>query len=155
MRYVCLILLILPISSFASAIYKCTDHAGRVEFTNQRCATDTVQKEVPRAAPAPLRDDEAMSVSEFGARLKYSWWKKGQSLMEANFVVYNDNGFGIRDIEVECVHFANSGTQIDRNVRTIYEVIPALSRKGVSGFSMGFIHSQAERSTCSIISVKK
>jgi len=108
-----------------------------------------------KAAPAPRRDDEAMVVSEFGARLWYQWWKKGMSLMEANFVVYNDNGFDIRDIEVECVHFANSGTQIDRNVRTIYEVIPALSRKGVSGFSMGFIHSQAERSTCSIISVKK
>lgn len=155
MRYFLLVLIALPALLPAAAIYKCTDQSGRVGFSSEPCAAAAIQQELPRAAPAPARDDEAMVVSEYGARLWYQWWKEGSSLMQGNFVVYNDNGYDIKDVEIACVHYGNSGTEIDRNVRTIYEVIPAGERKGVSGFNMGFIHSQAARSKCSILSVKK
>lgn len=155
MRFFILLLAALPALSPAAAIYKCTDQSGRVGFSDAPCAAGSEQQDVPRAAPPPTRDDASMVDSEFGARLWYQWWKEGGSLMQGNFVVYNDNDHDIKDVEISCVHFGNSGTEIDRNTRTIYEVIPAGERKGVSGFNMGFIHSQAARSSCSILSIKR
>ena len=58
-------------------------------------------------------------------------WKKGgfDNVMIATFTFQNTNAFDVKDVEVTCEHFANSGTFIDRNVRTIYEVIKAKSSK--------------------------
>jgi hypothetical protein len=80
-------------------------------------------------------------------------WSKGGfgSVMEANFVIRNPLEFGVKDIEITCVHAAPSGTEIDRNSRTIYEVFPAKSTKRIDDVNMGFIHSQARRSRCRIV----
>lgn len=152
------IFFLLPLFCYAAnaaPIYKCTDNAGRVSYSSEQCSGAADQQVLPSSsAPAP---NSTMTMSEpaFGARLAYEWWKVGTSFMEGNFVVYNDNAYAIKDIEVACVHAGNSGTQIDRNVRTIYEQVPPNGRKGVSGLPMGLIHSQATSTTCSIISVKR
>jgi 5-keto 4-deoxyuronate isomerase len=80
-----------------------------------------------------------------------NWYKGGfENIMLADFVFKNDNDFPVKDLTVECIHSAPSGTQIDQNTRTIYEVIPAHGTKSIQKFNMGFIHSQAERSSCHI-----
>ena len=149
---------LLPLLCFAAnaaPIYKCTDESGRVSYSGEQCSGVADQKVLPsNSAPAPT-SSMTMSTPAFGARLAYEWWKVGTSFMEGNFVVYNDNDYAIKDIEVECVHSGNSGTQLDRNVRTIYELVPAGGRKGVSGLQMGLIHTQATSTICSIISVKR
>jgi len=39
------------------------------------------------------------------------------------FTVRNPTNYRIKDLEITCIHYAPSGTEIDRNVRTIYEAV--------------------------------
>jgi hypothetical protein len=71
--------------------------------------------------------------------------------MVADFLLRNDNPFAVKDLTVTCVHSAPSGTKIDKNTRTIYEIIPAHGRKWIKNFNMGFIANQAVESSCSVI----
>lgn len=48
-------------------------------------------------------------------------------MMIATFRIDNNNPVPIKDIEVTCIHWANSDTVIDRNTRTIYQRINAKS----------------------------
>ena len=68
--------------------------------------------------------------------------------MVASFVISNNNPAPIKDVQVTCVHAADSGTVIDRNTRTIFERIESGSYFYVHDLNMGFIHSQAVRSRC-------
>ena len=70
--------------------------------------------------------------------------------MVANFTIRNDSAYEIRDIEIVCDHYARSGTRIDRNERTIYDIVPAKRRRTFRNFNMGFIHSQVQKSGCRI-----
>ena len=79
-------------------------------------------------------------------------WSTGGfgSVMLADFSVSNSSPYPVKDLEVTCTHFANSGTQIDSNTQTIYEVVPAKGKKVVRDFNMGFIHSQATSTSCKV-----
>ena len=79
-------------------------------------------------------------------------WRKGafDSIMEATFIIRNKSTHDIKDIQILCTHFANSGTKIDSNKRTIFEVIKANSKETYSNFNMGFIHEQANSTSCKI-----
>jgi hypothetical protein len=70
--------------------------------------------------------------------------------MVADFTVENNSSYNIKDLEITCHHFAKSGTQIDSNTRTIYDVVKAHSTKKFMKFNMGFIHSQAAQSSCAV-----
>jgi hypothetical protein len=84
-------------------------------------------------------------------KLDFKWSKSGfGSIMEADFTITNPTSYKVKDLEVECVHSAPSGTVIDSNTRTIYEVIEPKSKKVIKKFNMGFIHSQAASSSCRI-----
>lgn len=74
--------------------------------------------------------------------------------MEATFIVENNNDFQIKDIEIECQHYAKSGTAIDNNKRTIFDVVPANSKKVFANFNMGFLHSQSVSTSCHITKIK-
>jgi hypothetical protein len=83
--------------------------------------------------------------------LDFRWGKEGfGNVMEADFTVKNDSDHDIKDIEIKCRHFAKSGTEIDSNSRTIYDVVKAHSTKKFRKFNMGFIHTQAAQSSCAI-----
>jgi hypothetical protein len=56
----------------------------------------------------------------------------------------------VKDLSVKCRHSAPSGTEIDSNQRTIYEVVPANSTKTVHDVNMGFIAPQVVSSRCRI-----
>ncbi len=87
-------------------------------------------------------------------KLDYSWRKGGfDSVMEANFTITNNSQYNVKDVEITCNHFAKSGTKIDSNTRTIYDIVNAHSSKKFPNFNMGFIHSQASSSACSIVSL--
>ncbi len=74
--------------------------------------------------------------------------------MEANFTVENQSQYNIKDIEIKCTYFGKSGTAIDSNRRTIYDVVKAKSKKKFNKFNMGFIHTQANSSSCEITDLK-
>jgi len=93
------------------------------------------------------REDVASSVRI----LDWSWSKGGfGNIMKADFQMRNDSRYDIKDIVVKCTHFGKSGTEIDSNTRTIYDVIEAGETKVFQDFSMGFIHSQTDTSRPSI-----
>ena len=99
------------------------------------------------AAAAPPKDDPTDKIS-----LDFSWSKGGfDNVMEANFTVKNSNTYDVKDIKIKCIHSAPSGTKIDENDRIIYEVFPAGKTRTVKNFNMGFIHSQANKSSCAVI----
>ncbi|GMO40837.1 hypothetical protein [Bradyrhizobium sp. TM233] len=82
---------------------------------------------------------------------KFSWQKGGfDNVMLATLTIENTNDFAVKDVDVRCEHTANSGTLIDANTRTIYEAIKPKSSKTVRGFNMGFINTQASRSSCHV-----
>ena len=72
-------------------------------------------------------------------------------LMTATFTVSNRSKHDIKDIEIKCVHLAPSGTKVDSNKRTIYEIVKAGSARTFPEFDMGFIfHPQVESTRCGI-----
>lgn len=79
-------------------------------------------------------------------------WRKGafDEVMIANFTLHNPTQYRFKDFEIKCTHSAPSGTVIDSNTRTIYEVVDPNSAKKVPNMNMGFIHSQVTRSVCQI-----
>ena len=70
--------------------------------------------------------------------------------MEATFTISNSSDYDVKDIEIRCTHAAPSGTEIDRNTRTLYDIVQARSTRTFPKVNMGFIHSQASRSGCSV-----
>lgn len=82
----------------------------------------------------------------------FEWGKTGfDSVMEINMTIKNNGTKDIKDLTVECVHSSNSGTVVDRNKREVYEVIKVGETKKINNFNMGFIHSQATSSGCSVV----
>lgn len=87
--------------------------------------------------------------------LEFNWEKAGfDNIMKGDFTVINDSAYKIKDIEIKCIHFGKSGSRIDSNTRTIFDVVEKESSKTFKDFSMGMIHSQAEKSSCEIIDLK-
>ena len=86
--------------------------------------------------------------------LDFTWGKSAfGNVMEANFTITNKGAADLKDFEITCTHFAKSGTEIDSNKRTIYDVVKAGQTRRFPNFNMGFIHDQANTSTCRITDV--
>lgn len=82
---------------------------------------------------------------------KWSWKKGGfDSVMLATFTIQNTNAFSVKDIRIHCEHSAPSGTLIDSSSQTIYEAIKVGASRTFKEVNMGFVHSQAKSSSCSI-----
>ena len=99
--------------------------------------------------PAPAIDPRDALLRD--VKLEYKWRKEGfGNVMVADFTVKNPTQYRFKDFEIKCTHLAPSGTEIDSNRRTIYEVVEPKSTKVIKQMNMGFIHSQAARSGCEI-----
>jgi len=102
----------------------------------------------PAPPPPPSRDESALQNVKL---VDFSWSTGGfNSVMLATFVIKNDNDFPVKDITITCTHFAQSGTEIDSNTHTIYDVVKAKKKRTFREVNMGFIHSQAASSRCGI-----
>lgn len=101
------------------------------------------------SGPSPAQIKEQVKAQVIIKNLK--WYKSGfDSVMMVNASFENKSGRDVKDIELTCDHFSNSGTKIDSNTRVIYEIVKAGKVKAVRDFNMGLIHSQAASTTCSI-----
>ena len=122
---------------------------------------------------APANADYAAKKSEFQAKLdararyedhpeealslgKVSWHKDGfgSVMIIDRLTVTNDAPFPIKDFSIDCDHYAPSGTKIDSNDRTVYEVVPASGKFQLRNFNMGFIASQAASTSCQVTDAK-
>jgi len=85
-------------------------------------------------------------------KLDFNWSKGGfGNVMLADFTISNPSDYSIKDIEITCEHSAPSGTEIDSNTRTVYQTVPAKGKKVIRNFNMGWIHTQAARSSCKVV----
>lgn len=108
-------------------------------------------------SPNPSQTSNTSSKEEVlsSVKLKYDWGKGGfDNVMEANFTIENQSKYNIKDVEIKCTHYGKSGTAIDSNTRTIYDIVKAKSKKRFDKFNMGFIHTQANSSSCEITDLK-
>jgi hypothetical protein len=95
--------------------------------------------------------EEPKTVALRDVKLDYKWEKSGfGNIMMADFTLKNPTIYRFKDFEISCTHFAPSGTQIDSNTRTIYEVVEPHSTKKINQMNMGFINSQAASSGCKL-----
>jgi hypothetical protein len=109
-------------------------------------------------APRPAGAEQGTALSEDPKRILLRDvellfnWRKGAfgTVMEADFTVRNPTDFQFKDFTIKCTHSAPSGTAIDSNTETIYEVVEPHSKRSIKNVNMGFIHTQAARSVCVI-----
>lgn len=107
----------------------------------------------PAKKPLSLSARRSEALSLIG--LQFRWRKEGfGNVLEADFTIHNKSNYDVKDIEIKCSLFGKSGTLIDSNTRTIYEIVKANSRKTFANFNMGFIHSQAASSSCEVTDLK-
>jgi hypothetical protein len=102
------------------------------------------EKEIP--SPQSIKKQIMNQVN-----LEYKWKKEGfGNIMEADLFIKNNSAYDIKDIQIQCDHFAKSGTKIDSNNRPIYEIIGKSSSKNYLNFNMGFMNQQVNTSSCYI-----
>lgn len=105
----------------------------------------------PTQPPAPSRPDPQQSAL---AKLKLDFtWKLGgfDNVILATFTVKNGNDFDVKDIQIRCEAFGKSGTKIDRNTRTIFDVVKAKKTKQLPEANLGLVNSQAHQLACEIV----
>ncbi len=104
----------------------------------------------PKSATVNTPDPKSQAVSKI--ELKNLRWGKGGfgNVMEVSVTLINNGQRDVKDIELKCEHFSNSGTRIDSNKRVIYEIIPAGKSKTIKEFNMGLIHNQATKTGCHV-----
>jgi hypothetical protein len=106
-----------------------------------------------QSAEAPSMSPKEAALA--AVKLDFAWSKGGfENIMMADFTIDNKGERDIKDIEITCDHMGKSGTRIDSNTRTIYDIVKAKSRKKFNKFNMGLIHSQAASSSCRISDLK-
>lgn len=130
-----------------------TDHApaGPAPIASQAVAS------VNQTYVEPKPEDLSHSQMLANFRIKnLSWTKEGFGMiMEARFSVHNDNPMPVKDVEVTCSSSGPSGSIIDTNSRTIYELVRAKSYVDVDKMSMGFIRTEAVDTKCRVTGFSK
>jgi hypothetical protein len=102
----------------------------------------------PPSAPQLNPHDMALrstSIAKYHGRKDES----GVILYET-FTIKNDGTAAVKDLKIKCDHSGPSGTVMDSNTRTIYEIVPAHKSRTFPNFNMGFIDPQATKSGCQI-----
>ena len=74
----------------------------------------------------------------------------GEMVLMVDFTITNNNSSPVKDIKVVCDGYAQSGTKIDKNKRTIYVKIPAKANYKVNNHNMGFISSDVSAIKCRV-----
>lgn len=105
----------------------------------------------PSISSAPSVSDIKQQIKG-QVRIEKLKWNTGaaDTIMMLSATLVNQSDRDIKDIEITCEHFSNSGTKIDSNNKTVYEIIKAGKSKRIRDFNMGFIHSQAATTNCSV-----
>jgi hypothetical protein len=105
---------------------------------------------MPAAAPVShLSPHEAALQSTTIAKYHGRKDELGMVLYET-FTVRNDGAAAVKDLKIKCENEAPSGTTLDSNTRTIYEIVPAHRSRTFANFNMGFVDPQTSRSGCQI-----
>ena len=68
-----------------------------------------------------------------------------------SILIKNSNSFSIKDVIIICEFYGGSGTIIDSKRITIYEKVGPKAEIRAKGITVGFIHEQAKKYSCSAL----
>jgi hypothetical protein len=144
----------LSIAAFLVALAAMAYHAHKLDAPlAARYAAEHPQPTPTPTARAVEEETSAPAPVYFGIPelTEFSWSRGGfDSVLLADFTIRNNKQVDIKDIVVHCYGLASSGTHIDDNERTIYQVVRAGQTKHIYGFSMGFLNSQVATLRCGL-----
>jgi zinc-ribbon domain len=116
-------------------------YAGRVSDLYRQASGDSADSSPP---------DPKIGVLARTA-LSYKPYKDDSGIgLDVRFTIKNDSDQDIKDVQIVCDDFAKSGTKIDDNKRTIYEIVKAHTTRRFPRFDMGFVDSQTASTSCRI-----
>jgi len=115
------------------------------EIQEKQRAADAEKERLASRTPLEVATDETKLVN-------YTWHKSGfGNVMVASFTIRNSSPYNVKDFDIRCEHSARSGTVIDHNEQTVYEIVKSRSTRTFRDVSMGFIDPQAAASGCEIL----
>jgi hypothetical protein len=87
--------------------------------------------------------------------LKHDSYKGGfDNILMLNLTIQNSGSQDIKDPEIECTIYGESGTRLGLARQTLYRSIKAKSKLTVREFNMGLMNVQAARVGCEIVDAK-
>ena len=108
-----------------------------------------------RSSDVSKDEPSAKQVAMENIKLEFSWKKVGfDNVLLVDFHITNASQYLVKDIRVRCTHYAKTGTKLGRNRATIYDVVPARTTKTFKDINMGFIHTQADSTSCVITDIQ-
>jgi hypothetical protein len=86
----------------------------------------------------------------------FSWTIGGFGTVgSATVTIANGNDFSVKDIDVRCEFSGKSGTPLSTSQKTIFDTIPAKTKRTFKDVNMGFIHSQSAKANCRVETAKR
>lgn len=83
--------------------------------------------------------------------LKTSWWRSGfGNILEATFIITNNNDVALKDINITCGLYAQSDTKLSEIKHTLYNHFPAKHIVTIKDVNLGFINEQTHKVGCYI-----
>jgi len=72
------------------------------------------------------------------------------NVLVVDITLRNDALSNLKDFQITCESKGHSGTVVDSNTRTLYEVVDARSTRTFRKLNMGLLHSQANTTHCTV-----
>ncbi len=92
------------------------------------------------------REEVKKNPTKYIKIVKQSWRKGGfGSVAIHNLTIRNESNYDIKDISIKFSYLSDSGTLLDYNVQTIYQIIKAKKTRTFYDVNAGLVHSQATR----------
>jgi hypothetical protein len=114
---------------------------GNPEYARKRDELETKLAELEDAIQNP--EQAGASVEKVAAR------KAGfGNVLMIDVTLRNDSLSNLKDFQITCESRGNSGTVMDSNTRTLYEIVEARSSRAFRNVNMGLLRSQAASSNC-------
>jgi hypothetical protein len=136
------------------------DIFNRLSFWKDIAAIDPTN-----AVYAKTRDDLQSQVDEVNLRMslpskgadviKVRPRKEGfGNVMVVDVTIQNRGLSNLKDFVVECSNKGPSGTVINTNTRTVFEIVPSRATRTFKSVNMGFINQQTKSTNCQVVSAE-
>jgi hypothetical protein len=131
-------------------------YRAAVVWIEQTRKESEMKKESERIAAAAALAEYNRNPAERMDIATNSWTAGGFGVVGVmNLTVTNNNDYPVKDISVKCTFNGKSGTEVSSTKHTIYESIKARAKKAFRDVNVGFIHSQAARGGCTLVSASR
>jgi hypothetical protein len=128
---------------------RAADHA---RFAAKMAAAQK-RRDVKRAASEKAEAARVARMGKVELLRPLHWWKGGfDAVMLADLKIRNTTPHDVKDMVIACVEYAPSGTMIDHNTHTQYDIVKAATTETFHRVNLGFVHPQAQQASCHIVS---